>query len=209
MNSKLLVQISVLVTTIVFAIGIWFTEETFNITWLRFFSASVPVVMLVFGLWEYYLWQLQIIQKFFRVPRDIRGTWQGKLDSFWKDPKTNESIKNKKAYLVVKQSAFHVSILLLTNESKSISTLANIFDDNISYSLNYIYLNKPHSRFEGRSRIHHGSASLDIVGTPAKRLYGRYWTDRDSRGELDFNHRNTKIVNDFHEAEILFDDNSS
>jgi hypothetical protein len=52
--------------------------------------------------------------------------------------------------------------------------------------------------------MHHGSTALDLSGTPVKRLKGRYWTDRDTRGELDFTERSKKIVDDFEEASGLF-----
>ncbi len=52
--------------------------------------------------------------------------------------------------------------------------------------------------------MHHGSTVLDIVGNPAKRLSGRYWTDRDSRGELAFTERSKKIADDYLDAAELF-----
>ena len=73
-----------------------------------------------------------------------------------------------------------------------------------SASLDYMYLNRPDSRFEHRSRMHHGSTSLDITGLPAKRLHGRYWTDRDSKGELDFVERKKHAAEDYQEAAGLF-----
>ena len=68
-----------------------------------------------------------------------------------------------------------------------------------------MYLNRPDSSVEHRSRMHHGSASLDITGAPATRLRGRYWTDRDSEGELDFRERNRMLADDYDEADALFD----
>jgi hypothetical protein len=72
-------------------------------------------------------------------------------------------------------------------------------------SLDYMYLNRPHSSVEHRSRMHHGSTSLDITGCPATRLRGRYWTDRDTKGELDFAERRSKTSDDFDEARALFE----
>lgn len=71
-------------------------------------------------------------------------------------------------------------------------------------SLDYMYLNRPDSSVEHRSRMHHGSASLDITGSPATRLRGRYWTDRDSKGELDMTERVGTLAGDFTNAEALF-----
>lgn len=52
--------------------------------------------------------------------------------------------------------------------------------------------------------MHHGSASLDITGCPATRLHGRYWTDRDTKGELDFKERRKQTADDYEEAIALF-----
>jgi hypothetical protein len=59
-------------------------------------------------------------------------------------------------------------------------------------------------RVEHRSRMHHGSTVLDISGRPVRRLRGRYWTDRDSKGELEFTERSNKLADDFGEAAALF-----
>jgi hypothetical protein len=53
--------------------------------------------------------------------------------------------------------------------------------------------------------MHHGSASLDIIGRPASRLEGRYWTDRDTKGELEFVERRHQMVEGYQEAEAIFE----
>ncbi|MEW2631073.1 hypothetical protein AB0903_05290 [Streptomyces sp. NPDC048389] len=93
----------------------------------------------------------------------------------------------------------------MTDESKSASALAEVSEIDGSLVLAYMYLNKPDLRVEHRSRIHHGSAVFDVSGNPARRLKGHYWTDRDSKGELDFVERDKKnLADDFTEAAELF-----
>ena len=70
--------------------------------------------------------------------------------------------------------------------------------------LAYSYRNRPAPSVEVRSRYHHGSTLLDISGAPATRLAGRYWTDRDSRGELEFSQRVESAAEDYKAAEALF-----
>lgn len=204
MSRRTLVQVVAAIVVIVFAAGIWFTGGTPDLTWLRFFSAAVFISVGVLTIWDHWAWHLPIIQKIPQVPRDLRGTWRGTLESFWVNPETGLSPPSKVAYLVIRQSATTVSIVMLTNESKSKSSIAMISDDGVSASLDYMYLNRPDSRYEYRSRIHHGSTSLDITGRPAVRLQGRYWTSRDSKGELSFNQRTIKFAEDFIQAEVLF-----
>jgi hypothetical protein len=98
-------------------------------------------------------------------------------------------------------------VKLMTDESKSTSALANVSEADGSVMLTYMYLNKPDLRVEHRSRIHHGSTVFDVSGNPARRLKGHYWTDRDSKGELDFVERDKKkLADDFAEAAELFEE---
>lgn len=126
------------------------------------------------------------------------------MTSLWIDPNTGKGIEPKTAYIVVRQTASLVSVKLLTDESMSSSTLAAVSVPDGTAVLDYLYLNRPKTRVEHRSRMHHGSTVLDIVGNPAKRLDGRYWTDRDSRGELSFADRSKKIADDYLDAVELF-----
>lgn len=59
-------------------------------------------------------------------------------------------------------------------------------------------------RHEEISRMHHGSAAMEISGQPARRIKGRYWTDRGTKGELNFSSHNKKVADDFEEAVSLF-----
>jgi hypothetical protein len=207
MISRSRVQVIVALVILVFAVGIWGSGDMPKLKWLRFYSVAVIVVLLAFAVWDKWLWRLPFLQQVASVPRDIRGTWKGDLNSFWKD-ETGFSPPRKTVYLVVRQSASGVSVVLLTDESRSVSSLATVSSDGVTASLDYMYLNRPDSRLEERSRIHHGSASFDIIGVPVTRLRGRYWTNRDSRGELDFTARVRKITEDYHEAERAFTPNS-
>jgi hypothetical protein len=201
--SRIRASVIVAVVMLVFAVGIWTSGGTLQSDWLRLYSAAVTVLIFLFAMWEYWLWRLALVQRMPSVPRDIRGTWKGELETFWKD-ETGTSPPRKAAYLVVRQSATRVSVVLLTDESRSASSLATVSSDGTTVSLDYMYLNWPDVRVEERSRMHHGSASLVVSGTPANRLRGRYWTNRDSRGELDFTARIPQFAEDYEDAARAF-----
>src|SRR6267143_6218132 len=154
MISRIRVQMIVALVIIVFAAGIWVSGDTPQLQWLRFYSVAVVVVLLALAAWDNWLWRLPLVQRVASVPRDIRGTWKGDLDSFWKDD-TGSSSPKKTAYLVVRQSAWRVSVVLLTDESRSASSLATVSSDGVTVSLDYMYLNWPDLQVEKRSRIHH------------------------------------------------------
>ncbi|GAB3228126.1 hypothetical protein GCM10027447_19920 [Glycomyces halotolerans] len=105
---------------------------------------------------------------------------------------------------MVRQTASVVSVKLYTDESRSTSAIANIAEADGAIVLSYLYLNKPDLRFEARSHMHHGSTVFDVSGNPARLLKGRYWTDRDSKGELEFTQRSKSLADDYAEAAALF-----
>jgi len=93
----------------------------------------------------------------------------------------------------VRQTFWNVSVILITNESKSCSTTATIEDDGCGqYQLVAQYRNTPRASVRDRSEVHYGSLKLDIAGEPVSRLDGYYWTDRKTRGELAFDRRAIK-----------------
>lgn len=204
MKRNVLIRVIVGVVVVVLAIQNWVQSGHLNFGLSKVFSAAVLAATVVLALWETWLWRLPLAQRIPGTPRCIRGTWQGILTTFWVNPETGISPDPKAVYLVVRQSANHTSVKLMTNESRSSSAFATIKVEGGSHELLYLYLNRPDSRHESRSRMHHGSTSLDLSGSPVTRMKGRYWTDRNTRGELDFNERNSRIVNDFDEAAGLF-----
>ncbi len=204
MDRRWTIHVAAVSVVVVFAFGIWSAGDTLKPSWLRFFSTAVLVATLVIAAWDKWIWRTRLAQKVPGVPRDIRGTWSGTLTSFWIDPATGRSPAAKAAYLVIRQTASSVIAIMLTDESWSRSSVADLSDDGARVSLSYMYLNRPDSRFENRSRMHNGSVFLEISGRPASRIRGRYWTDRDSRGELEFNRKESRLVEDFREATELF-----
>jgi ABC-type nickel/cobalt efflux system permease component RcnA len=202
---RLQVQVVIACAVVVFALGIIVTGGEANPKWLQFYSYAVLAGVGALFLWDRWIWRTAWPQKLKAVPHDLNGTWEGVLTSFWKDPATGVSPPPKPAFLVIRQTSSTTSVTMLTDEMKSGSTFARVTRLDGDSSIAYMYLSKPANRVADRSRMHHGSTTLDISGTPATRLCGHYWTDRDSRGELDFTHRSAKHADDFQEAQGLFD----
>jgi hypothetical protein len=206
MKQTIIIRVVAAVVVVVFVVGTWAQTGRPDLGWLKYFSAAVLASTIILGLFDLWIWRLSIVQKLPNVPRSVRGTWKGTLTSFWIDPATNARPQPKPVYLVVHQTATTVSVKLFTDESRSASELGKVSAVDNSFVLSYLYLNRPDLRFEHRSRIHHGSVVLDISGRPARRLQGRYWTDRDSKGELDFVEWNKELADDFVDAAALFNE---
>lgn len=202
---RLVVQVIAAVVVLVFVLGIWLTGGAPKLAWLRFYSVAVVLLLLLGAIWEHWAWRWPLVQRATWVARDLRGTWRGKLTTLWKDAPTGTSPAPKTVYLVVRQTASAITVVLLSDESKSVSSFARVANDGTISALEYMYLSKPSASVEHRSRMHHGSACLDISGRPAMRLSGPYWTARKSRGELIFEQRSGTTADDYRQAQELFD----
>ena len=114
------------------------------------------------------------------------------------------TIPNKDAYLVVKQTFCSVSTSLFTDESQSgsYSLLAKATRVN---GLNYLYLNEPEMTANEGSHMHRGAAMFRLSGAPVDTMRGRYWTDRDTKGELVFKERCPTLADDYASAAVLFE----
>lgn len=204
MTRRTTVQIVAVLVLAVFAVGLWASGVAVEAEWLRFYSWAVFVAVAGLTIWEQWLWRLPWFQRFQAIPPNLQGTWKGVLASEWVDPETSKQIPAKDAYLVIRQSLTEVTVVLLTDESRSTSTFGRVLRTNEHSTLDYMYLNRPDQSLEHRSHMHHGSTSLDITGAPATRLRGRYWTSRDSKGELDLKARSKTLADDYDSAVQLF-----
>ena len=204
MSRRLHVQVIAAIVVLVFAGGIALSGDELKPGWLRFFGAAVFIAVLMLGVWERFIWRWSALQKLQSVPTDLNGTWKGTLASLWQDADGKKQ-KPKEVYLVVRQTASTASVVLITDESKSRSSLASLDRMPDGYQLNYLFVNNPAPRYEDRSRMHRGAASLDVSGRPAQSVEGRYWTDRESRGELTFSERSRKHADSRDAAAALFE----
>lgn len=200
MISGILIRAIVFIVSLVFVIGSWITTGAPNTSLLSFFSVAVLVCTVLLLLWDRWAWKWKAAQAIPGVSRDLSGTWQARLESFWIDPATGKSPEPKTVYMVIRQTSSTASVTLISDESKSKSSLARVVKEDGSWLLHYVYTNEPRMEVRGRSPIHHGSAVLSVTGSPAKRLEGGYWTDRDSKGQLKLTKRSNKITEDFEEA---------
>lgn len=204
MRSQSRIRIFGSIVVAVFVVGIWATGDQPKWGWLDVYSYAISAGLFALWLWETVLWHLTPLQCLKIRPRDIRGTWHGTLSPITVNGNEANATGSKTVYLVVRQTATTVKIILLSDESRSESSLASVQSEDGSASLDYLYTGHPDLRYRNRSPIHFGSCSLNITGMPTNQLKGSYWTDRGSMGELDFDCRVVKYVESFDEARALF-----
>ncbi|WP_146362261.1 hypothetical protein [Arthrobacter yangruifuii] len=196
-----LIRVIAVIISAVFVIGSWVTTGSPETSFLRFFSIAVLTCTILLFVWDKWIWKWKLVQWIPGVSRNLSGTWAATLESFWTDPSTGTSSPAKTVYVVIRQTSSTASVTLISDESTSKSSVARVAEEDGSWVLYYLYTNKPRLEVRRRSAIHHGSAVLSATGSPAKRLEGGYWSDRDSKGQLKLTKRSKKLADDFEEAE--------
>ena len=201
---RVAIQALVLVVLAVFVGGLWVLGTQPQLRWLRLYSVAVLAAGLAVAFWDHFLWRTKLAQMIPSVPRDLRGTWKGTLQSLWLDPASGAAPAPIPVFVVVRQSSTSTKVSLYTQQSASTSSLAAVSGGASDTVLEYLYLNVPSARFRKRSPIHNGAAALFAAGRPPARLTGHYWTGRDSRGEIELHERSKKFAGDFLSAQQLF-----
>lgn len=164
-----------------------------------FFSLVPKVViidLLIIGYFVKWGWKLKFFKGWLVPFPDINGTWMGNIFSDWINPETGGKPNPIPVMLTINQSFFHVSCVMHTGEMKSYSYSEGftIDVDRQLKQLSYSYTSKPRASLSERSSMHDGTAVFQIVEKPNRKLEGRYWTERMTKGE---------IILDFHSKEIL------
>jgi SMODS-associating 2TM, beta-strand rich effector domain len=143
MISGILIRAIVVIVSIVFVAGSWITTGAPNTSLLSFFSIAVLVCTILLLAWDRWIWKWTISQAIPGVSRDLSGTWQAQLKSFWIDPTTGKSPAPKTVYMVIRQTSSTASVTLISDESKSKSSLARVVKEDGSWLLHYVYTNEP------------------------------------------------------------------
>jgi hypothetical protein len=156
---------------------------------LKMIPEAAGYVSTVALLFAKYGWRLKIFSGWLVLVPDLNGTWKGQLKSEWINPETSAKPDPIDAYLVIRQSLNRISCVLHTKESRSVSKASAILvdEDHQLKSLEFSYSNSPRVSVQHRSNAHDGATVLDILSTPDRKLVGKYWTDRLSKGELELN----------------------
>lgn len=140
-------------------------------------------------------WRSCIFKGWLVLIPDLNGTWEGEFRSEWVDPQTGIKIPPKKAYLVIKQTLFETHCCQMTEESKSYSRAAIVQtapDGNLRI-LEFTYSNTPRVSVQHRSQAHYGACSIEVIDKPDRKLVGKYWTERLTKGELEFSFQSKEM----------------
>jgi hypothetical protein len=127
---------------------------------------------------------------------DLTGTWEGELESTWKNPATGHGVAPSPVTIWIRQGLFSTSIKLRTAEPTSYSTRCLLEADQEAgrFRFWYSYDNNPRAQYRHRSARHEGVAWLELdIDTDPERLVGCYYTDRKTSGDIDVRRVRTPV----------------
>lgn len=154
------------------------------------------IIGIIFTKW---LWRWPLLQGWLIKVPNLQGTWRGELKSDWVDPNTGKLIDSIPMILVVRQTFSNIKCTVMTGESTSYSTTAdiNIVPSGEDLYLTYNYTNRPKATIRDRSEIHDGASILKIIKKPEMCLEGEYWTSRKTRGDISLKFESRNLVEKF------------
>ena len=163
---------------------------------LRIAYKTIPILLLIGSLFVAYGWRLPIFRRWLVRFPDLNGTWQGSIQTTWKNPETGEIPGPVPAILTIKQSFISISCVMRTAEMCSRSYFADFWIDRDQQvqKLGYSYLSSPLPSVRHRSAPHDGTMVFDVIGNPATKLNGIYWTSRSTAGEISMTLRTRKLL---------------
>jgi hypothetical protein len=156
--------------------------------WTAVKAIPTAITMYAFAalIFVKHLWRLRVFQGWIIKVPDLQGTWRGKLSSDWINPASNQRLAPIPVILVIRQTFLSISCTMITKESTSYSTTADILyvGNNEELCLTYNYTNRPKALLRDRSAIHDGAAILKLSCKPELTLEGEFWTNRKTRGDI-------------------------
>lgn len=186
----------------------WFSLAYFSgldLSKVKDFFGLVPKVvtidLLVVALFVKWGWKLRIFRGWLVSFPNLNGSWIGYIYSDWQNPKTGEKPPPIPVMLTVNQSFFHISCMMRTSEmeSASYSEAFLINPERQIKNVAYSYTSKPRLSLNERSIPHDGTAVFKIIEKPKKKLVGRYWTERLTKGEIDLQYHSKELLDDLPE----------
>jgi hypothetical protein len=169
---------------------------------LNYIVLAALMIIFAFDKW---MWKWRPIRFIFSIHTPVlNGTWKGTLLSSWINPATGSGIPPINAFLSVTQTYSFINVKLLTRESSSDLLNGTIDENKGVFRLLGTYLNEPRMSVRDRSQIHFGSIAISVHEGNPPRLEGKYWTDRDTKGEMHFDQRINDLYTSFEDCEKAF-----
>lgn len=193
-----------IITFLLVWVVVLLVSKTYSTIDLWFAIKQIPQAISIYAiigvLFTKWLWRWSFLQGWLIKIPDIQGTWRGESKSDWINPETGTVIQSIPMILVIRQTFSHIQCTMMTQESTSYSTTAdiNLVAGSEDMYLTYNYTNRPKATIRDRSAIHDGAVILKIIKKPNLCLEGEYWTSRKTRGEINLNFESKALAEKFY-----------
>jgi len=186
--------------------GVWsllalYHGVTVKANWFSILSVAAAVVFGILIAFDKWLWEWRWFKSWLVKRPHLRGTWRAVLKSNYRDPTSRQAIDPIWAFMQIRQTYSRITLRLMTSESCSDVIAVDLRDTETGcYSLASVYQNTPRLVVRDRSEIHFGALLLTIPEGEEQVLSGQYWTDRDTRGEIELSERRKKLYSTYKTA---------
>lgn len=196
LKTRNIVKLAVFLAAAVWLIMAYLLHLPVDSNWLGHIPSIASAVVFVWIGFDLYLWRWFPVA-ITRRP-NLNGTWEGSMNSSWKD-KDGKEFKGT-CYLVMSQTFSQITLLVLLEGSRSVSTTADMAYVDGHYRLSYVYRSEAHVLNRKDNPPHRGAAELVVSLVPQLHLEGDYWTDRSSLGRIVAKKRSTLHYDTFDAA---------
>ncbi len=182
------------------------TINGFSVTWEFFkpISAVIGIGIFIIGFFDRWIWKWRCLHPWFVSIPNISGTWQGQINSDWKDETNLQKNSSIQTYIIIRQTFSSIQMKLVTRESSSELIDSRLYTNNNVFRLAGVYINNPKQSYRDKSPIHFGGLVLEVCENDSIILEGHYWTDRKTRGDMYFGNRANTICSNFEDCEKVF-----
>ncbi len=199
LNMKVFISVLLGVSVIVWLVVLMFSNVELKFSWeaIKKLPSVVTIDLLLWAIFVKYLWKLTIFQGWLvRVPI-LEGSWHGLLQFTWKE----STQKEIPIVLVIRQTLLGIYCAMYSEEMNSRSSVSEFLIDKEAgiKKLVYSYTSSPNVNVRERSPVHRGTASLDYITNPERKLVGEYWTNRKTTGQLELSFYSSKLLESFPE----------
>ncbi len=189
---------------LIFSGLVWFTIATVSglnmghfIDFMRPIPKVVTADLILVGFFMKWGWRWKLLQGWLVPFPDLNGTWQGQIQTNWKDAQGNKPDRIP-VILTIKQTFGRASCVMRTAEMESHSYVEGFSIDREAQILRlcYSYTSKPKSGLRERSTPHDGTIVFNIISKRAKKLDGEYWTQRQTTGSVTLSFRTKELLDE-------------
>ncbi|WP_420572262.1 hypothetical protein [Kordia sp.] len=199
---KLLITISIILSIVVSILYIIVLKKEFNLEEsIRAISFGISTTTIFWTFFFSIGWKVWGFRKIFYRP-NINGTWGGILKSNWKD-KDHKVIGDIEFYIIIRQSFLSIHFTTFTKSFTGTSYSETFSLQKEKGLKNVAYLYRKETSQEDDKVLQEGAAELKLIDSKVRKLQGKYWSNRKTKGKINVCFISKSTVDSFEDAKSL------